>query len=254
MKSAYYLDVLRGRCQELPDVRSKIVRVFVSSTFTDTLAERDSLIENIFPKLKDYCRQQYGLEFQYADMRWGIQTESANNHGEVATCLKEIELCKKYSVATNFVVLLSHRYGSRPIPAQIRASLFELLKDTVVNELNELKDGDLLTEWYKLDTNCMPPAYILQNISSILPNFLSKNTDEIKQADKEWKKISNRLRISLRQAAELCLQREQITESDYDEFFISITEKEIINGILSAKDANERTLCFLREIVDIRDH
>ncbi|CAF4090255.1 unnamed protein product [Adineta steineri] len=254
MKSAYDLDVLRGRCQELPDVRSKMVRVFVSSTFTDTLAERDSLIENIFPKLKDYCRQQYGLEFQYADMRWGIQTESTNNHGEAATCLKEIELCKKYSVATNFVVLLSHRYGPRPIPAQIRASLFELLKDTVVNELNELKDGDLLTKWYQLDTNCMPPAYILQNISSILPNFLSKNTDEIKQADKEWKKISNRLRISLRQAAELCLQREQITESDYDEFFISITEKEIINGILSAKDANERTLCFLREIVDIRDH
>ncbi len=33
-----------------------------------------------------------------------------------------------------------------------------------------------------------------------------------------------------------------------------VTEKEIINGILSAKDANERTLCFLREIVDIHDH
>ncbi len=39
-------------------------------------------------------------------MRWGIQTESADNHGEVATCLQEIELCKKYSVATNFVVCL----------------------------------------------------------------------------------------------------------------------------------------------------
>jgi hypothetical protein len=33
-----------------------------------------------------------------------------------------------------------------------------------------------------------------------------------------------------------------------------VTEKEIINGILAAKDANERTLCFFREIVDIRDH
>jgi len=33
-----------------------------------------------------------------------------------------------------------------------------------------------------------------------------------------------------------------------------VTEKEIINGILSAKDANERTLCFLREIVDIKHH
>jgi hypothetical protein len=35
---------------------------------------------------------------------------------------------------------------------------------------------------------------------------------------------------------------------------ILVTEKEIINGILSAKDANERTLCFLRDIVDIREH
>lgn len=84
MKSSYYLELLQGRSQELPDVRSKVVRVFVSSTFTghyhslriestlsignasflDTLAERDSLIENIFPKLKDYSRQNYGLEFQ----------------------------------------------------------------------------------------------------------------------------------------------------------------------------------------------
>jgi hypothetical protein len=33
-----------------------------------------------------------------------------------------------------------------------------------------------------------------------------------------------------------------------------VTEKEIIDGILSANDANERTLCFLRDIVDIREH
>ncbi|CAF1483626.1 unnamed protein product [Rotaria sp. Silwood1] len=244
MKSSYYLDLLRGQCQELPDVRSKVVRVFVSSTFTDTLIERDSLIENIFPRLKNYCREKYGLEFRYVDMRWGIQIESANNHEEVATCLKEIELCKKYSVATNFVVLLSHRYGSRPIPAQIRASLFELLKETVCNEQNENNEGKLLTQWYQLDTNSIPPTYILKNISSIIPNFLSKNTDEIKQADKEWKKINNCLRQCLRQAAETCLQQGQITEIDYDEFFISITEKEIINGILSAEDANERTLFF----------
>jgi len=39
----------------------------------------------------------------------------------------------------------------------------------------------------------------------------------------------------------------------YINWFI-VTEKEIINGILSAKDANERTLCFLREIVDIQNH
>jgi len=30
----------------------------------DTLSERDSLIESVFPKLKDYCREKYSLEFQ----------------------------------------------------------------------------------------------------------------------------------------------------------------------------------------------
>lgn len=64
MNPSDYLDLLRGRYSDIPDVRSKVVRIFVSSTFTDTLAERDSLIENVFPKLKDYCRQQYGLELQ----------------------------------------------------------------------------------------------------------------------------------------------------------------------------------------------
>jgi hypothetical protein len=51
-----------------------------------------------------------------------------------------------------------------------------------------------------------------------------KDTDEVKQADKEWKKINNRLRICLRQAAKICLQQGLITESDYDEFFISSNE------------------------------
>ncbi len=69
---------------------------------------------------------------------------------------------------------MSHRYGSRPIPAQIHAPLFELLKQTVLNEQNETNDSELLTQWYQLDTNCVPPAYILRNISSILPNFISK--------------------------------------------------------------------------------
>jgi hypothetical protein len=43
----------------------------------------------------------------------------------------------------------------------------------------------------------------------------------MKQADKEWKKINNRLIVCLRQAAQTCLQRELITRNDYDEFFIS---------------------------------
>lgn len=42
----------------------------------------------------------------------------------------------------------------------------------VVEEKND--NAELLKEWYQLDTNCIPHAYILQNISSILPDFVSK--------------------------------------------------------------------------------
>jgi hypothetical protein len=85
----------------------------------------------------------------------------------------------------------------------------------------------------------MPPAYVLRNISDFMPKFISEvnnrrfylkkiylvlylqNPDERKQADKEWKNINDRLRVCLRQAAEICLQQGKITEKDYDEFFIS---------------------------------
>ena len=42
MKTSYYQDILRGRSQELPDVRSKVVRVFVSSTFTGERTARST--------------------------------------------------------------------------------------------------------------------------------------------------------------------------------------------------------------------
>ena len=85
----FVTDILRGRYQKIPELRKKEVRIFISSTFTgknflrsnlnnflffaflcntinkkDTMAERDYLIERIFPKLKEYCKRKYDLDFQ----------------------------------------------------------------------------------------------------------------------------------------------------------------------------------------------
>ncbi|KAI0213336.1 hypothetical protein LSAT2_001634 [Lamellibrachia satsuma] len=76
--------ILEGQLNDLPPISSRIVRVFISSTFSasvtkwrlrghptpeapptpDTLEERNALMENVYPKLKDFCRDQHGLEFQ----------------------------------------------------------------------------------------------------------------------------------------------------------------------------------------------
>ena len=56
--------IFAGSLKDLPPVSSKIVRIFTSSTFTDMLMERNTLMEYVYPKIKEYCREKHGLEFQ----------------------------------------------------------------------------------------------------------------------------------------------------------------------------------------------
>lgn len=76
--------IFAGSLENLPPVSSKIVRIFTSSTFTgetfailrrlvsvrmailvaDTTMERNTLMAKCYPKIKDYCREKHGLEFQ----------------------------------------------------------------------------------------------------------------------------------------------------------------------------------------------
>lgn len=95
----------------------------------------------------------------------------------------------------------------------------------------------------------------------------------MKEASKQWSRINQRIHSCLREAVLHLSKVEKISSTDRDEFFISsksifsfqmkrrfylvfnlVTEKEIMKGILNVNNANERTLCFLREIEDIYDH
>jgi len=49
--------------------RDLIFRVFVSSTFSDLIDERNALQEKTYPKLRDYCKNR-GARFQAIDLRW----------------------------------------------------------------------------------------------------------------------------------------------------------------------------------------
>ena len=61
--------IFAGCLNDLPPVSSKIVRIFTSSTFTDMLMERNTLMEWVYPKIKEYCREKHGLEFQVTKER-----------------------------------------------------------------------------------------------------------------------------------------------------------------------------------------
>ncbi|XP_052128486.1 NACHT and WD repeat domain-containing protein 2-like, partial [Frankliniella occidentalis] len=96
--------IFAGSLQSLPPVSSKIVRIFTSSTFTDTTMERNTLMAQCYPKLKDFCREKHGLEFQVVDMRWGVRDEATDDHMTTELCMREIANCQRLSMGPNFVV------------------------------------------------------------------------------------------------------------------------------------------------------
>ena len=69
--------IMAGKLTDLPGVSSKVVRIFTSSTFTDMLMERNTLMEFVYPKIKEYCREKHGLEFQVRFLIAGFTNKSA---------------------------------------------------------------------------------------------------------------------------------------------------------------------------------
>ena len=53
-----------GNFDLLPHIKHPLVRIYTSSTYTDMTLEMTVQDSEVYPKLKDYCRERYGLEFQ----------------------------------------------------------------------------------------------------------------------------------------------------------------------------------------------
>ena len=56
-----------------------VIRVFVSSTFSDLKPERNALQAQVFPRLEQLCAQN-GFQFQAIDLRWGVSSEAGLDH------------------------------------------------------------------------------------------------------------------------------------------------------------------------------
>jgi len=90
------------------DKESRIIRVFISSTFRDMNQEREELVKHIFPQLRKICENR-GVTWGEVDLRWGISDEQKAEGLVLPVCLDEIERCRPY-----FIGLLGERYGWIP--------------------------------------------------------------------------------------------------------------------------------------------
>ena len=215
---------------------SRTFRIFVSSTFSDLVAERNALQERVFPRLRQLCQQQHGCRFQAIDLRWGVSNEASLDQQAMSICLGEIARCQQDSPRPNFIVLLGDRYGWCPPPAQIPAAEFAGILGVIENG----EDTTLLQEWYSLDENAVLPEWRLKP---------RRRGSEYEKYD-NWQPVESRLHAILAAAA----VRLNLTDEQQLPYTASATEQEIAAGALRVKEAPEHVLCFFRSIDGLPQH
>jgi hypothetical protein len=92
--------------------KSRVIRVFLSSTFRDFAEERDQLVRKVFPELRRLCRERQ-VELVEVDLRWGITEEEAQQGKVLPICLGEIDRARPY-----FMGFIGDRYGWVPEGSQ----------------------------------------------------------------------------------------------------------------------------------------
>jgi len=255
---------------------NKTFRLFISSTFSDFVNERELLQKEVFPKLEIYCESK-GFQFQSIDLRWGVNEEAQLDQKTLEVCLEEVKICKHFPYP-NFLIMIGNKYGWIPLPYAIEKSEFKkILKYTKQNNNNNIeiiyfpykdKNGnivqpsskkvtkfDLLNQWYKLDKNQIPESYILQERTGIYVQYENWNIEE----------------EHLREILQEAILNLNFNKNECYKYFTSATEHEVIEGIFEYLHLtpNQQNLlnsnykkysvdtnyiyCFIREINKVDD-
>ncbi len=117
--------------------RDRVVRVFVSSTFRDMVEDRNTLMAQVWPALRQLCRGR-AVEFVAVDLRWGITEAMSQQQETLRHCLAEIKRCRPY-----FIGLLGERYGWVLGPEAYTAALLQeehwLAREVAQHSVTELE-------------------------------------------------------------------------------------------------------------------
>ncbi|MCA9124693.1 MAG: AAA family ATPase [Planctomycetaceae bacterium] len=232
--------------RELP-----VIRVFVSSTFSDLVAERNALAENVWPKLEHYCRQR-GFTFQAIDLRWGVPSEAGLDHRTMQICMEELRRAQETSPEPNFLILLGSKYGWRPLPEVISEAEYSHL----CKHSHSQSEQDVLSDWYRRDTNAKPTQYVLRARTDS-----PDGQDYTRTADADgrlhdtraWQTVQDLLWAIVNRAYPCSQLSGRFDQGVNDvptvvRFQASATEQEIWHGALQVKNARDHVVAAFREI------
>ncbi|XP_070532605.1 NACHT domain- and WD repeat-containing protein 1-like isoform X2 [Ptychodera flava] len=116
--------IVKGRLDVKCHINKRIIRMYISSNISDSEAERNGLMEKVYPQLRLYCKER-GYAFQMIDPNWALKDAIVDNHSHQELCLKELNTARDISMGPNFVTFLSQKYGQCVIPTTIPVEEFK---------------------------------------------------------------------------------------------------------------------------------
>lgn len=169
----------------------KVVRLFVSSTFTDFYTEREVLVKRVIPQLNEWC-QARKVQIVECDLRWGIPKDSTTND-TVDICLSEIEKCLEETAGEAFFLnFLGERYGWVPDLTQIgreTVDRFDLINDVSITHTEILHAS--------LRSNTKNALFLLRNgclVDQIPENLRSLFKEDAEFGRRSLQELKNQLR------------------------------------------------------------
>ncbi|NWH78571.1 NWD2 protein, partial [Piaya cayana] len=216
----------------------------------DTIAERSALREHVYPKLREFCRENYGLEFQVIDLYWGVEADEWDSPELQKTRMKLLEDCLKSSAGPCFVGLLGEKYGNIRIPGEVESAEFEMILDAAVEAKLETR---ILEEWYCRDENAVPPAYYLRPKSEMLKSY--QNTMESPSNsvnENKWQDISEEIKKIFKTAVKLLYEKGKMKHSQAKRYLSSAIEDELDFALGKQTPAFlKKCVCYIRKIANI---
>ncbi|MFX0093949.1 MAG: DUF4062 domain-containing protein, partial [Candidatus Hodarchaeota archaeon] len=142
------------------------IHIFISSTFRDMHKERDCLVRNVFPELKERCLKEY-VYLTEIDLRWGISEEELQEGKLFEIVFDHIDFCRPF-----FLGIIGDRYGwtqsedaesitaqehyyaiqNRYLPKTL-PNLLSILNDPTNNRILSRKEKQILKKYYSWDEN-----------------------------------------------------------------------------------------------------
>lgn len=240
--------VLEGNLSDLRNEDSNIVRIFTCSAFTDMLPERNYLMKNTYPQLRDIC-SELGLEFEVVDLTWSASEETCADNEITELSWKEISNCQRLSHGPNFITLLGDKHGWRYLPSTITEEEFEILVKILKDEG---KDVTFLQTWFEKDNNIIPPTYVLQRTSVSSFNYMDNQTTS-KQSDirKIWLDKFEEISQTLRDGVQNAVEKKVLPAQTCDKYLMSVTEHEVQKGLFDSLDPIKHCSCFVRVLQDV---